>query len=348
MNAKRFFATVLAAVLLILGAAAAFVAWVDPLHTNRKLEEGDTALFVNQRYEMPGLIRNQDYSAVVMGTSLVANFRASWFTEGTGLDTLKITFPDGWIREFDTALNLAYDTHPNLERVYFCLDPNILIRSDSQRTVELPQYLYDRNPFNDVEFYLNADSFVLALQTLRARMSGEGTDLDSAYIWDGTVGFTKVQALASYPRPEESGVTLPVDYYRAACDENLALVESWLTEHPDTEFTIWFPPYSVLYWDKMTREGSAEAVLWAVEYAVERLLEHDNVSVHCFLIDYTTICDLYLYTDHIHCSGVVTKFMADEMLAGRWHFTKENYQLRLDELRQFVANYNYDAIFDGA
>ena len=345
MNAKRFFAAVLAAVLLILGGAAAFVAWVDPLHANRKMEEGDTALFVNQRYEMPGLIRNQDYSAVVMGTSLVANFRASWFTEGLGQQTQKITFPDGWISEFDTALNLAYATHPELNRVFFCLDPNILVRSDSERTVELPQYLYNQNPLDDVEFYLNADSMILALQTLKAKWNGEGTDLDSAYIWDGTVGFTKAQALASYPRPEVSDTTLPEDHYKAVCDENLAVVTSWIEEHPDTQFTIWFPPYSMLYWDKMTREGREEAMLWAVEYAVEKLLPYENVSVHCFLINYTTICDLYLYTDHIHCSAEVTKFMAQEMLAGRWHFTEENYQLRLDELRQFVANYDYEAMF---
>lgn len=283
---------------------------------------------------------------MVMGTSLVANFRASWFTEGTGIETLKITFPDGWISEFDTALELAFASHPDLERVYFCLDPNILIRSDQERTVELPQYLYDRNPFNDVEFYLNADSFMLALQALRAQKRGEGTDLDSAYIWDGTVGFTKTQALASYPRPETvSETTLPADAYRGVCDENLAVLVRWMEEHPDVQFTFWFPPYSILYWDKMTREGRAEAVISAVEYAAQVLMEHENAAVHCFLFDYTTICDLYLYTDHIHCSATATRRVAEEMLAGRWRFTEENRKLRLDELREFVKNYDYEALF---
>lgn len=172
MSAKRFFIGVLAAVLLLLGSAMAFLMAVDPLMTLHPLEEGETALFSNQRYEMPGLIRNQDYSAVVMGTSLVANYRASWFTEALGAETLKITFPDGWVSEFDTALNLAFDTHPELERVFFCLDPNILIRPDSERTVELPQYLYNTNPLDDVSFYLNADSLVLAAKTVRARAEG--------------------------------------------------------------------------------------------------------------------------------------------------------------------------------
>ena len=342
MTAKRFFAAALAAAVLLLAACAALVAAIDPLHTIRPMEEGETALFLNQRYEMPGLIRNQDYSSVVMGTSLVANFRASWFGE----DTLKITFPDGWIAEFDTALDLAFRTHPELERVYFCLDPNILVRSDSERAVELPGYLYNDNPVDDLEFYLNADSLVLAVESVQALKRGEGTDLDSAYIWDGTEAFSREQALVSYPRPETvAAETLPADAYLAACEENLAVIEGWLAEHPDTEFTVWFPPYSILYWDKVTREGRSEAVLSAVEYAVERLMEHDNVTVHCFLIAADTVTHLDNYTDHIHCSGQVTRWMAEEMLAGRWKFHAENYKMRLDELRQFVASYDYDSLF---
>ena len=343
MNAKRFFAVVLVAAAVVLGVAAAFVAWTDPLMRGG-LADGETALFINQRYEEPGLIRSQDYSAVVMGTSLVANYRASWFTEGLGEKTLKITFPDGWISEFDTALDLAFSTHPDLDKVFFGLDPNILVRSDSERTVELPKYLYNNNPLDDVEFYLNADSVVLAAKTLAARANGTGTDLDSAYLLQAE--FSKKNAIFGYPRPEVSDTVLPEDAFRAACDENLAVVKSWLEEHPDTEFTIWFPPYSILYWDKMTREGRADAIIWAVEYATEQLLQYDNVKVHCFLIDYNTILTLAQYADHVHASTVVTERMTPYLLEGKFRFTEENYQLRLDELREFVANYDYDKVFE--
>lgn len=347
MKAKGFFIAVVAVALALLILLTAVVAAVDPLFSLNGVDRGETAVFANQRYEMAGLIRHQDYSAVVMGTSLVANFRASWFEEGLDEKVLKITFPDGWISEFDTALTLAYETHPELNRVFFCLDPNILIRSDEERTVELPAYLYNNNPLDDAEFYLNADSVMLAAETVVARLRGEGSDLDSAYIWDGTVGFSRTQALASYPRPERAADTdLPEDTYLAACEENLSVILGWIEEHPDTEFTIWFPPYSVLYWDKMTREGREGAVLAAVEHAARRLLSCKNVTVHCFAFDYVTITDLHLYTDHIHCCSAVTEGMARRMLAGEWLLTEENYKIRLDELREFVANYDYDSLFD--
>ena len=141
MKAKHFFIAVLAGVLACFGVLILLLSTVDPFFVLHGMDEDDTARFDNQRYQMAGLIRHQDYSAVVMGTSLVANYRASWFTNGLGEETLKITFPDGWISEFDTALRLAFRTHPQLDKVYFCLDPNILVRPDSDRTVELPGYL---------------------------------------------------------------------------------------------------------------------------------------------------------------------------------------------------------------
>jgi hypothetical protein len=346
MNGKRFVAVVLAVTLVCLGAVAGFVRWVDPLFSARALEEGETALFTNQRYEMAGLIRNQDYSAVVMGTSLVANYRASWFTQGLGEETLKITYPDGWLTEFDTALRLAFSTHESLDTVYFCLDPNILVRSDSERTVELPHYLYNENPLDDVEFYLNADSVMLAAQTLAARAKGGGSDLDSAYIWDGTTTFSKAQALVSYPRPEVSGTTLDERAYQSACDENLARITAWAQEHPDVSFSIWFPPYSILYWDKLQREGRTDAVLWAVEYAAEQLMSYDNVTVYSFLQDVDTITNLDNYTDHVHCSAAVTKSVAERMMDGQCRLEAQSDLAQLEELRQFVESYDYDALFD--
>lgn len=80
MKAKTF----VCAVLGVLGALALVLALTDPFFVVRGLDEEDTALFSNQRYEMAGLIRNQDYSAVVMGTSLVANYRPPGLPKGWG------------------------------------------------------------------------------------------------------------------------------------------------------------------------------------------------------------------------------------------------------------------------
>lgn len=344
MNTKQFFLGALACAAVILGLSAAFVVWMDPT-LSKGLGEDGAALFSNERYEMAGLIRRQDYSAVVMGTSLVANYRASWFTQGLGEKTLKITFPDGWVSEFDAALRLAFRTHPGLDTVYFGLDPNIMIRPDSQRTVKLPDYLYNDNLLDDVELYLNAGAMGMAFKTLLARRTETAVGLDEAYTWDGQIWFARETALAGYIRPEESGTVLPADAYLDVADENLDVVCRWVEEHPDVRFVVWFPPYSILYWDLRTREGASEAVITAVEHAARRLLAYDNVEVACFLDAYDVITNLDNYADHVHCSGQVTAWAAQNLMEGGWRLTEENCRERLDALRRFAQDYDYEAIF---
>ena len=343
MKARTFFLAVLACVLLALAGTAGVVAWADPLLTAGALEDGGTALFVNERYEMAGLIRYQDYEDIVMGTSLVANYRASWFTERTGRETLKVTFPDGRLSEFGIALDLAYRTHGALNTVYFCLDPNVLIRED--QSVELPEYLYNDNPADDLQFYFNGESLALAVKSM---LLGDGAKapLDEAFIWDEKHEFSWSSALGAYVRPEQAAGPLPADAYLAAARANMDTICSWVEGHPDTQFRIWFPPYSILYWDKAQREGTTEAILTALEYAWGRLVFYENVSVHSFLNDRWTITDLEEYTDHIHCSSQVTMKMAREMIDGSWRIRPDIYVGQIDELRQYVTGYDYDAIFD--
>lgn len=345
MKAKTFFIAVLAGTLACLGTFILLLSLEDPFFVIHGIDEGETALFDNQRYQMAGLIRHQDYTQVVMGTSLAANYRASWFTEGTGKETMKITFPDGWLSEFDTALDLAFRTHAGLDRVYFCLDPNILIRPDSERTVELPKYLYDQNPFNDVEYLINADTYQTALRNWLGRRSARTVPLDAAYVWEEGYDFSRETVLKGYHRPDASGTALPGDAYLEAAEANVDVICAWAQAHPEAEFVVWFPPYSILYWDMMLREGRADAILNAVEYAARRLMEQDNVAVHCFL-HANYISDLDYYTDHIHCSWRLTRWEADNLMAGRWRLNGENFPARLEELREFVKSYDFEALLE--
>ena len=343
MKARTFFIAVLACVLLVLAGTAGVVAWVDPLLTAGALEEGGAALFVNERYEMAGLIRRQDYEDIVMGTSLVANYRASWFTEGTGRKTLKVTFPDGRLSEFGIALDLAFRTHDTLNTVYFGLDPNVLIRED--QSVELPEYLYNDNPVDDLQLYFNGASLALAVKSMHLGEDAK-VPLDEAFIWDETYEFSWDSALGAYVRPEAAGGPLPADAYLAAARANMDIVCSWVEEHPDTRFKIWFPPYSILYWDKAQREGATEAILTALEYASGRLLLYENVNVHSFLNDRRTITDLGQYTDYIHCSSQITMQTAQRMINDEWQYWPERYKEQIDALRQLVTGYPYYGLFE--
>jgi hypothetical protein len=343
MNSKTFVRVVLLSSLAILVVLAMLTAMIDPFFFYHA--PSNSEVFQNERYENAGMIRNLEYDTVLMGTSLVANHRASWYDDLTGGTTIKIAYRDGYMSDFNTALTLAFETHSQIKQVFFGMDANILARSDATRTVDLPDYLYNQNPFDNVDYFLNKDVYIQAANKLYQESIGNVITLDNAYVWDGNYPFSKAQALASYQRPEISGTVAPDDAYFAACDENLTVITGWLEAHPDVDFTFFISPYSILFWDKMEREGDTEAMIAMLKHAIEKLLPYDNLRLCFYMGDQDIITNLDNYTDHIHCSGTISYFVAQSMQGDDFLLTEDNYQSVLDHLENLVTTYDYDSIY---
>ena len=304
----------LAAIAAMLGLCAAVVVTVDPFFHYRA-PDPEAEVWFEQRCQTAGLLRSQDYETVLMGTSLAANYRPLWFDAYFDTRTVKATFPNGGFHEFSQALDYACQTH-DVKRVIFGLDPNILVRSVEEAPDQLPAYLYDTNPWNDSPYLLNKDVLVRALYVVREKAAGNTQALQDAFVWDGNVFFSKELALAGYQRPE-------------------------------AEDTFYYSPYSILFWDKMERQGRTDAMFAVLKHATEALLAYDNVKIQCFLTDIDTITDLDNYADHIHVAGRVTWKMSKAMAGTEHLLTLENYEAKLDALREYVVNYDYESIWEG-
>ena len=340
---KRWAVGLLAGFMFILFLCAGTVRAVDPFfHYHAPDPEGE--VWFDERYQAAGLLRSQSYETVLMGTSLAANYRPFWFDVFYDTSTVKVTFPNGGFHEFTQALDYAY-ARQDVKRVIFGLDPNILARPASDAPDQLPDYLYDDKPWNDTEYLLSKDVLLRAVYAAGEKAQGQTRPLQDAFLWDGTMYFSRELALGSYERPEIADKPLSADAFLKDCDENLAVVTSWLETHPDTEFVFFLSPDSILYWDKMQRHGETDAVFSLLRRTAETLLPYKNADLQCFLTDTDTICDLENYADHIHVAGRVTYAMSQAMPGDEYRLTEENYRDRLDALHAFVVNYDYEKIF---
>ena len=340
---RRWAAVLLGTAALLLILCAAAVRTVDPFfHYHDPDPEGE--VWFDQRAQGAGLLRTQDYETVLMGSSLAANYRAFWFDVFYDTSTVKVTFPNGGFEEFSMALDYAC-SQQDVKRVIFGLDPNLLARDPAEAPNQLPEYLYDDDPLNDGKYLLNKDVLMRCGYTLLKQRAGETQPLQDAFVWDGNVFFSRALALAGYDRPEGSDTTAPADAFLENARSNLSIVTDWLEQHPDTEFVFWFSPYSILFWDKMDRQGETEAMLTLLEEVTETLLTYDNAELQFFMADESVITDLNNYADHIHVAGRVTYRLAEAMPAGTYRMTAENRMEMLDGLRQRVVNYDYDSIW---
>lgn len=340
---RRWTAALLAATAIILTLCAVTVRIVDPFfHYHAPDPAGE--VWFDQRAQSAGILRFQTYDTVLMGSSLAANFRAQWFDVYYQANTVKVTLPNGGFGEFTTALDYAF-SRQEVQRVIFGLDPNLLARDPAEAPEQLPDYLYDENPLNDGPYLLNKDVLLRCGYTVLKKSQGQTQPLEDAFLWDGNVYFSRELALGSYARPEPVAEAAPADAFLANGQENLAFVTDWLEAHPDTEFSFFFPPYSILFWDKMARLGQTEAMLTLLDQVTETLLEYPNAKLYFYMAEQDIITDLDNYADHIHVAGRVTYHMAQSMASEESRLTPETRTEVLDGLRDFVIHYDYESIF---
>ena len=153
-------------------------------------------------------------------------------------------------------------------------------------------------------------------------------------------------ALENYQRPEETAETLPEDAYAANVASNLSVLEGWIARHPETEFDIFLSPYSILFWDKVIRNGSVDAVFAAIRQVGQTLARYENARFYGYLMDAEIVTNLDNYCDYIHHSGDVCRRVLEKLRAEEGRLTEKNLEETLANWREFVVNYDYEKFWD--
>ena len=177
---KRWSCGLLLTLLLVLGACAAVVYWVDPCFYYR-MPKDRAPVFFSERYQTAGIVRNNAADVVLLGSSMTANYRGSKVGAVFGGTGLRLTIPDGYYSEFDEVMTLLMRTHPP-ERVLFAMDANILTRSPAGVTGAMPDYLYDDDSLNDARYLLNKDTLYYSLYALMSQRWNAGETLDTGFM----------------------------------------------------------------------------------------------------------------------------------------------------------------------
>ena len=327
------------------------VVWVDPFFHYTGPRDGISYQFKNEleRQLNYGIAKRYSYDAVITGTSMTENFKATEFDELFDATTIKAPFYGSSFREINDFLTYAFDAHPDIRYVVQSLDLTEIIKDkDELNYSDYPTYLYDHSLLNDVNYIFNKDAALWAvsdvLYTLRG---GRTTGFDDYGNWMDDYTFSTASALATYRRPEAAGAAVPLtEEEKAMTRENITEnLTSLAQAHPDTTFYLFFPPYSILAWDSFHQEGTLERQLQAHELVTELLLPYDNIRVFSF-IDIDVITDLDRYKDWAHYDEDLNSQFLFWMRDGTYELTEDNYQDYYDRARAFFMSYDYDGLFE--
>jgi hypothetical protein len=318
----RWLGVVLIATVACLVASAAFIVSVDPFQQYRLASRYPARFyFLHHRYINPGLARNQAYDTVVSGSSIMENTPNDLVAKACGGASVNLSMPAMSASEQRLMLETAFANRA-LKRVIAVLDFNEFAGGVEERqdvAGPLPRYLYDHNPFNDLPYVLSWDVLLKARRIVAGDTSERFTsDPNAPWYWANVVHFGRDQVLsgldlahlnARYRQPERSLAGM-----RASFEHNLLPL---LRAHPETEFDLVWPPYSILVWLDFAQRDQLDVSLAFKRYVFETTRGLGNVRVIDLQSEREITHDLDRYDDIYHFDPATNAKLVEDACLGR-------------------------------
>ena len=337
---------------------AALVVYVDPFfHYHRPLP-GFPYLVDNQLSQNPGMAAHMEYDSVILGSSMTVNFQTTWFQELMGLNTIKLSYSGAFPKDQANIMEIIFQSDNNrgenrIKKVFLGVDVITYSGGVEETKYPIPEYLYDDSYLNDIKYVLNKD--VLLNYVLRPLADPEPTDLSNVYAsWWTEEYYSEEWVLHNYTSPEQSSEEADVEAYLAAVEKNLsANICPYIEANPETQFVIFFPPYSILFWNDVSKENLLDVTIEEYRYITERLNAYENVEVYFFPDQEEIICDLNNYADYTHYHPRYNRYMTECFADGSCLVTKEDSQgtgkgKTIDEylkhMREIAEGFDYEEL----
>lgn len=342
MKNLRFIVSFLVFIVLFAAIVGTFVYAVDPLQQYRKASY--QPLFSGeQRYQNPGLAKNYKYDMVIIGSSMTENFIPSQVGETLGGNVLKLSTEGSTAKEQSMIADVAFGTG-QVKKVLWGLDYFSLRENSVRDEQSFPFYLYDDNKLNDYKYIFNISNVKHAFGALLLPKDKypQFRNLEKLNYWGSYAKYGADRVMIKWKEAWNSEQTTSanepsLDVVKQRFQDNILRL---VKEHPEVEFTFYYPPYSVIrqqVWYSLNPERFANQMAMK-KYMFEQFSAFDNVSIYDFQSDDSITYDLGVYKDLSHHSAEVNQRIAEEIAKGTNKVTAENVDQFNKDLEQQVQS----------
>lgn len=361
-NFRRFAAAFGTGILGTVALLVGFVYLVDPFYHYHAPYLDMPVILDNAVYQTAGAAKHLEYDSAIIGTSMTENTSAAWFDEELGWYTMKLSYSGARTDDLQAIFEQINQKEGELKHVVMDINAYQLTSPAWTSYAPRPEYLYDNNLFNDYQYVYNHDILVLAMQRTMAIANGATDNIDTAYSWGDIYPFskeialdacrdTRVQLIGERSMDGNlyavSGTTSDrLEESLQTCQDNLDNILPFIEAHPETEFWIMVPPYSMLFWEQEVLKGSLEDVIAIYAFTFEQLLSYDNVKVYYFQNEQEIITNLDNYKDAAHHKTEFNRYMFDCMKEDKNRLTPDNYKQKLEEMYNFAKDYPYETLWE--
>ena len=315
---------------------------IDPLQYYRKAAY--TPLWsYEQRYQIPGLIRNQEYDTVFIGASSIEPFYTPQIEAVLGGKVLKLSMRGGSLYEQRRALEMALETG-KVKRVVWVLDfmafaPPVE-RLPGGIWGTFPAYLYDAAFWSKYAYLLNEstfkDSLRIAGQLLRIKGQYPSSQdmMDMYYNWKAGVVYSETAVSKHYAQlseqlqknkfadnPQLQLLYSPQSYrYSSLIATAEHNVLPLLARYPQVQFDLVWNPYPWPFYAIYTQqeEQSMEGLEQLKREIQSRVKKQENVVLHDPQQAPAYLKELGHYRDTLHMDARLAQQLLEDIQKGNF------------------------------
>ncbi|MGG3563704.1 hypothetical protein ABES03_19130 [Neobacillus rhizosphaerae] len=349
MSYKKFLVTValMASVFILFVSVIMYI--IDPLFYYRKTALYRPQYIATERYQMPGLLRNQDYNTLITATSMGRNFRESYVDDILGVQSFNASLPASTAKEQSMVAEAAFRHKPDLKRVIwelnyysFAGEPDWVTGPPS----DFPTYMYDKWKFNDIRYLISSYPIKILYNNLLANKVGDERrrEIEPLYKF-GQVApietFDHIKTRLKYVQPIEE---LPSYEYSSVQIESFKQnVISLVKAHPNTKFTLFYAPYPI-YNHVSFYKTNANYLKERLKFKKEvfKLVEsYPNVEIYDFQDMKEVTFNFANYQgDQVHYYNFINNWIIDYMAKHKPVQSEKDYALKLRNFENQITHFN--------
>ncbi|HHW61579.1 MAG TPA: hypothetical protein GX404_06705 [Syntrophomonadaceae bacterium] len=330
---------------------------IDPLQYYRQASFYQPSFSEEQRYQAPALARNWDYDTIIIGSSMTENFIPTEVDKALDARTVKLSMSGCSAREEKLIIELALrEKQPR--RVIWGLDYGSL-KGDIDRvrdeTTPFPYYLYDDKWYNDYPYLFSKNTLRHTLEIISNELWGKEAEIqDPNYLnhWHSWATYGEEVLMQQWQEEKKQRQKVAMlydqhDWSFAAMAKSFDVnIYPLIKEHPEVEYVIYFPPYSILRYKSLMLDDPQMIAdeLKVKAYIWEKLKDCPNVELYDFQADKSLTHKLDNYKDYSHHNIEYNELIL-QAIATRdpdYLLTEENVQEKIQSLREQIYLYEID------
>lgn len=362
MNNKKWAAIVLGATSICLLVLMIINIIVDPfMQYHSPLSKMKPYYKYTQEYAMywlVGRVKNTPTEAVIVGSSLSNFISSDKLGEQSGLKVVSLSKSAGRPNIYTLFLRESLKRN-RLQTIYYELNfPHLHMEYEG----DIPLYLYNSNPIDDVKYVLNknvskrsayiliswlGDQFQPGNDTKRDKIPAK-TVFEVDRSQSTSIYSTLAVARSLYVRHGKVADKSSVIDYRTKAKNNIEQnIIPFLKENPEIKFVFIVPCISILNTYDLVCEGTVDDYLAIHKDIMLSILQYDNAEIHMFTDLEGFVNDLDNYKDRVHYVPAGGDLICNGLETGAYKVTPENIDERLRHLKSMAESFEIPFLKEG-